>query len=84
MGHVNTVDVIFYLYQMFHLFFSEEIDFLLECCETNHEGNIDYAAFLACFLDPSKEISFNMAVLVLILSIILLLNSIIVLCQAIP
>jgi hypothetical protein len=44
--------------------YSEEIEFLLECTETNHEGNIEYAGFLSCFLDPSKEISFNLAVLV--------------------
>jgi hypothetical protein len=36
--------------------FSEEIEFLLECTETNHEGNIEYAGFLSCFLDPAKEI----------------------------
>ena len=46
----------------------EEIEFLLECTETNHEGNIEYSSFLSCFLDPAKEISFNMAVLLTNLS----------------
>ena len=38
------------------------------CCETNHEGNIDYADFTGTFLDPSKEIGFNIAVLLTNLS----------------
>lgn len=41
-------------------YFSEEIEFLLECTETNHEGNIEYSAFLGRFLDPAKEIGFNL------------------------
>lgn len=36
---------------------------MLCCCETNHEGNIDFAEFSSRYLDPSKEIGFNLAVL---------------------
>ncbi len=50
-----------------HLF-SDEIDFLLLCCDTNHEGNIDYNEFTGRFLDPAKEIGFNLAVLLTNLS----------------
>ena len=46
----------------------DEIDFLLLCCETNHEGNVDYAGFCSVFLDPAKEIGFNIAVLLTNLS----------------
>lgn len=38
------------------------------CCETNHEGNIDYGEFTGRFLDPAKEIGFNLAVLLTNLS----------------
>ena len=47
---------------------SEEIEFLLLCCDTNHEGNIDYPEFTGRFLDPAKEIGFNLAVLLTNLS----------------
>ena len=52
------------------LFFScsDEIDFLLLCCDTNHEGKIDYGEFTSRFLDPSKEIGFNLAILLTNLS----------------
>ncbi|CAG9853862.1 unnamed protein product [Phyllotreta striolata] len=41
----------------------EEIDFLLACCETNHDGKIDYVDFIDRFHEPAKEIGFNLAVL---------------------
>ncbi|KAL5285595.1 hypothetical protein ACFFRR_007348 [Megaselia abdita] len=46
----------------------EEIEFLLACCERNHEGKIDYAAFVDIFHEPSTEIGFNLAVLLTNLS----------------
>lgn len=51
-----------------NLYFSEEMDFLLACCERNHEGKIDYAAFVDRFHEPSTEIGFNLAVLLTNLS----------------
>merc|ERR1719209_1610550 len=46
----------------------EEIDFLLGCCEENHDGKIDYAAFKETYYEPSKTIGFNLAVLLTNLS----------------
>ncbi|KAJ4442003.1 hypothetical protein ANN_11867, partial [Periplaneta americana] len=46
----------------------EEINFMLMCCETNHDGKIDYVGFTDRFHDPSKEIGFNLAVLLTNLS----------------
>ncbi|XP_050093132.1 ryanodine receptor isoform X16 [Anopheles aquasalis] len=46
----------------------EEIDFLLACCETNHDGKIDYIGFVDQFHEPAKEIGFNLAVLLTNLS----------------
>lgn len=46
----------------------EEIEFLLACCELNHEGKIDYVAFIDRFHEPAKEIGFNLAVLLTNLS----------------
>lgn len=46
----------------------EEIEFLLACCETNHDGKIDYVGFCDKFHEPSKEIGFNLAVLLTNLS----------------
>ncbi|XP_043499298.1 ryanodine receptor isoform X4 [Polistes fuscatus] len=46
----------------------EEIEFLLACCETNHDGKIDYVAFMDRFHEPAKEIGFNLAVLLTNLS----------------
>ncbi|XP_055693636.1 ryanodine receptor [Lutzomyia longipalpis] len=46
----------------------EEIEFLLACCETNHDGKIDYIDFVDRFHDPAKEIGFNLAVLLTNLS----------------
>lgn len=43
--------------------FSEEIEFLLMCCEKNHDGKIDYIGFIDRFHEPAKEIGFNLAVL---------------------
>ncbi|KAL6426510.1 hypothetical protein ACFW04_009145 [Cataglyphis niger] len=47
---------------------NEEIEFLLACCETNHDGKIDYVAFMDRFHEPAKEIGFNLAVLLTNLS----------------
>lgn len=41
----------------------EEIDFLMECCEPNHDGLIDYIEFTERMFNPAKEIGFNLAVL---------------------
>lgn len=46
----------------------EEIEFLLACCDTNHDGKIDYVAFTDRFHEPAKEIGFNLAVLLTNLS----------------
>lgn len=46
----------------------EEIEFLLACCETNHDGKIDYVGFIDRFHEPAKEIGFNLAVLLTNLS----------------
>lgn len=46
----------------------EEINFLLMCCDTNHDGKIDYIGFVDRFHEPSKEIGFNLAVLLTNLS----------------
>ncbi|XP_065312718.1 ryanodine receptor-like isoform X2 [Gordionus sp. m RMFG-2023] len=41
----------------------EEIDFLIKSCGTNKDGKMCYSAFNARFEDPSKDIGFNLAVL---------------------
>ncbi|CAH0546152.1 unnamed protein product [Brassicogethes aeneus] len=46
----------------------EEIEFLLACCESNHDGKIDYIGFIDRFHEPAKEIGFNLAVLLTNLS----------------
>ncbi|KAG8232312.1 hypothetical protein J437_LFUL009411 [Ladona fulva] len=46
----------------------EEIDFLLQCCDTNHDGKIDYVEFTDRFHEPAKEIGFNLALLLTNLS----------------
>ncbi|CAB3362502.1 Hypothetical predicted protein [Cloeon dipterum] len=46
----------------------EEISFLLACCETNHDGKIDYVTFTESFHEPATEIGFNLAVLLTNLS----------------
>lgn len=46
----------------------EEIEFMLACCERNHDGKIDYVAFMDRFHEPAKEIGFNLAVLLTNLS----------------
>lgn len=48
--------------------FSEEIDFMLMCCETNHDGKIDYISFTDKFYEPAKENGFNLAVMLTNLS----------------
>ncbi|KAK6632420.1 hypothetical protein RUM44_007462 [Polyplax serrata] len=46
----------------------EEIDFMLMCCETNHDGKIDYISFTDKFYEPAKENGFNLAVMLTNLS----------------
>lgn len=46
----------------------EEINFLLMCCDCNHDGKIDYLEFTERFHNPAKEIGFNLAVLLTNLS----------------
>lgn len=46
----------------------EEIEFMLQCCESNHDGKIDYIGFTDQFHEPAKEIGFNLAVLLTNLS----------------
>jgi ryanodine receptor 2 len=38
------------------------------CCEVNHDGKLDYVDFVDRFHEPSKEIGFNLAVLLTNLS----------------
>lgn len=42
---------------------AEETEFLLMCCEVNHDGKLDYVGFMDRFHEPAKEIGFNLAVL---------------------
>ena len=46
----------------------EEIDYILSCCEPNHDGLIDYRELTERFHNPAKEIGFNLAVLLTNLS----------------
>lgn len=41
---------------------------MLACCETNHDGKVDYVGFIDRFHEPAKEIGFNLAVLLTNLS----------------
>lgn len=50
------------------LYYRDEIEFLLQCCERNHDGKIDYIGFTQRFHEPAKEIGFNLAVLLTNLS----------------
>jgi len=54
--------------EAFKSYSPEEIDFLLACCDTNHDGKIDYIEFTERFHNPAKEIGFNLAVLLTNLS----------------
>jgi ryanodine receptor 2 len=42
--------------------------FFTACCEVNHDGKVDYIGFCDRFHEPSKEIGFNLAVLLTNLS----------------
>uniref|UniRef100_A0AAN0LPN8 Ryanodine receptor n=1 Tax=Polyphagotarsonemus latus TaxID=1204166 RepID=A0AAN0LPN8_9ACAR len=46
----------------------DEIEYLMDCCEPNHDGLIDYIEFTERFHNPAKEIGFNLAVLLTNLS----------------
>lgn len=46
----------------------EEITYLMNCCEPNHDGLIDYREFTERFHNPAKDIGFNLAVLLTNLS----------------
>lgn len=41
---------------------------MLMCCETNHDGKIDYIGFTDQFYEPAKENGFNLAVMLTNLS----------------
>jgi ryanodine receptor 2 len=47
---------------------TEEIDYILSCCEANVDGKINYIEFTEQFHNPAKEIGFNFAVLLTNLS----------------
>ena len=44
------------------------MEFLIACCEVNHDGKINYINFMDRFHEPAKEIGFNLAVLLTNLS----------------
>uniref|UniRef100_A0A4D5R9V0 Ryanodine receptor 44F n=1 Tax=Scolopendra viridis TaxID=118503 RepID=A0A4D5R9V0_SCOVI len=46
----------------------EEIQYIMQCCDTNHDGKIDYIEFTERFHEPAKDIGFNLAVLLTNLS----------------
>ncbi|CAG7835911.1 unnamed protein product [Allacma fusca] len=54
--------------EQFKNYTAEEINFLLMCCDTNHDGKIDYIEFTERFHNPAKDIGFNLAVLLTNLS----------------
>lgn len=45
------------------IYSAEETQYLLSCCEPNHDGMIDYREFIDRFHQPAKDIGFNLAVL---------------------
>ncbi|EDV29875.1 uncharacterized protein TRIADDRAFT_52741 [Trichoplax adhaerens] len=46
------------------IYSSTEIDYLLKCADTNHDGKLDYMEFTERFQRPAQEIGFNLAVLI--------------------
>ncbi|XP_071036526.1 ryanodine receptor [Parasteatoda tepidariorum] len=50
------------------IYSSDEIQYLMGCCEPNHDGLIDYREFTERFHNPAKDIGFNLAVLLTNLS----------------
>lgn len=50
------------------LYSTEEIEYILMCVDTNQDGKIDFKEFTERFHNPSKDIGFNMAVLLTNLS----------------
>ncbi|GFR18427.1 ryanodine receptor [Trichonephila clavata] len=50
------------------IYTTEEIQYLMGCCEPNHDGLIDYREFTERFHNPAKDIGFNLAVLLTNLS----------------
>ena len=49
-------------------FSASEVEFLVNCNETDPEGNIEFGVFTERYLDPAKGIGFNWAVLLTLLS----------------
>lgn len=47
---------------------SVEIEYIMSCCEANHDGLIDYREVTERFHEPAREIGFNLAVLLTNLS----------------
>lgn len=50
------------------IYTADEIQYLMGCCEPNHDGLIDYREFTERFHNPAKDIGFNLAVLLTNLS----------------
>jgi ryanodine receptor 2 len=50
------------------MFFSQDVDYILLCVDTNQDGKIDFMEFTERFHNPAKDIGFNMAVLLTNLS----------------
>ncbi|KAG8184852.1 hypothetical protein JTE90_012099 [Oedothorax gibbosus] len=50
------------------IYTTDEIEYLMGCCEPNHDGLIDYLEFTERFHTPAKDIGFNLAVLLTNLS----------------
>ena len=48
--------------------FSEEIEYIMMCVDSNHDGKVDFTEFTDRFHNPAKDIGFTMAVLLTNLS----------------
>ena len=67
MGWINAKDF-HKVMEVQKIYTPEEIQYLMSCCEPNHDGLIDYREFTDRFHNPAKEIGFNLAVLLTNLS----------------
>ena len=59
--------LLFYQFELI-LIYSQDIDYILMCVDTNQDGKIDFMEFTERFHNPAKDIGFNMAVLLTNLS----------------
>ena len=48
--------------------FREEIEYIMMCVDSNHDGKVDFTEFTDRFHNPAKDIGFTMAVLLTNLS----------------